>query len=402
MSAKTFTYDVAISFAGEQRAEAEAIAGCLTTAGVNVFYDRFEDAILWGKDLYDHLADVYQNKARYCIILASEAYARKVWPTHERKNAQARALVEKQEYILPVRFDATDIPGLARTVGYLDYRDYGAQGICSAFLRKLGVVDGAAPDPGSYSCTTSLRALVWDAKTQTIAYVPATRVQWGVEEVSVTLEPDDPTDGPFLNSLRGIEDDIIVGYQGNVAICKVTNSIQSSVIGKNEWHLSLRVERADFSPSMEMAFGSTSADQLAERRGRRLLLNENRAVATSDINDITREIFVAGQGTVVKVKRSPFPDFHQSHVGKPRVFLEVAWVHAATMLKLAAVVEHIQKLALALKQDSLDVDFVGTRKKIFQNAPPYEVRIKGTCSLVPDAQAGGTKVAHYSIPSGEG
>lgn len=46
-----FDYDVAISFAGEQRREAEAIAKCLTDSGVKVFYDKYEQANLWGKDL---------------------------------------------------------------------------------------------------------------------------------------------------------------------------------------------------------------------------------------------------------------------------------------------------------------------------------------------------------------
>jgi hypothetical protein len=36
---KVFNYDVAISFAGEQRKEAEAIADCLKKNEVKVFYD---------------------------------------------------------------------------------------------------------------------------------------------------------------------------------------------------------------------------------------------------------------------------------------------------------------------------------------------------------------------------
>ena len=51
-----FDYDVAISFAGEQRKEAEAIADCLKKNEVNVFYDGYEKAHLWGKDLYEHLS----------------------------------------------------------------------------------------------------------------------------------------------------------------------------------------------------------------------------------------------------------------------------------------------------------------------------------------------------------
>ena len=141
-----FQYDVAISFAGEQRAEAEAIADCLTASSVRVFYDRHEKADLWGKDLYEHLSDIYYKKAHYCLMLVSAAYAEKVWPTHERRNAQARALSQKSEYILPVRFDDTEIPGLLPTVGYLRYKDHGAQGICAILLEKLGL-SGPSENP---------------------------------------------------------------------------------------------------------------------------------------------------------------------------------------------------------------------------------------------------------------
>jgi hypothetical protein len=148
-----FQCDVAISFAGEQRTEAEAIAACLTARHAKVFYDRYEQADLWGKDLYEHLAGVYQNGARYCLMLVSAAYAEKAWTTHERRSAQARALSQKTEYILPVRFDDTEIPGLLPTVSYLRFQDHGVQGICSILLEKLG--SSALPEG-----TTTTRHLV--------------------------------------------------------------------------------------------------------------------------------------------------------------------------------------------------------------------------------------------------
>jgi hypothetical protein len=51
---------------------------------------------------------------------ASEAYAKKVWTSHERRSAQARALQSSGEYVLPVRFDDTEIPGLRSTVAYVE------------------------------------------------------------------------------------------------------------------------------------------------------------------------------------------------------------------------------------------------------------------------------------------
>ena len=63
-----FDYDVALSFAGEEREVVEQFASALVHKGVRVFYDNFEKSVLWGKDLYQHLQTVYRDKARYCII----------------------------------------------------------------------------------------------------------------------------------------------------------------------------------------------------------------------------------------------------------------------------------------------------------------------------------------------
>jgi hypothetical protein len=136
-SASTFQFDVALSFAGEDREYVGNIADRLRARGIRVFYDQDEQATLWGKDLYEHLDDVYQRAARYCVLFASEHYARKVWTDHERKSAQARALREKEEYILPVRFDDTEIPGLRPTIGYIDTRSTTSDELIDLILRKV-------------------------------------------------------------------------------------------------------------------------------------------------------------------------------------------------------------------------------------------------------------------------
>jgi hypothetical protein len=43
-------YQVALSFAGEQRDYVEAVSRFLRARGIAVFYDRFEAVTLWGKD----------------------------------------------------------------------------------------------------------------------------------------------------------------------------------------------------------------------------------------------------------------------------------------------------------------------------------------------------------------
>jgi hypothetical protein len=131
------TYDVALSFAGENREYVDQVASHLRQSGVKVFYDAYEEASLWGKDLYEHFADIYENKARYMVMFASQHYRDKAWPNHERRNAQARALREKQEYILPARFDDTAIPGVPETLGYVDLRGKTPQRLAALIYDKL-------------------------------------------------------------------------------------------------------------------------------------------------------------------------------------------------------------------------------------------------------------------------
>lgn len=130
-------YDIAISFAGEDRKVAEIIAEKLKTNGKKVFYDAYEKATLWGKDLYVHLNDIYKNKAKFCLMIISNNYRDKQWTNHERKAAQARAFSQNKEYILPLKLDDTEIPGLNETIGYVDYRLSNAEEVVSLLTEKL-------------------------------------------------------------------------------------------------------------------------------------------------------------------------------------------------------------------------------------------------------------------------
>jgi hypothetical protein len=93
-------------------------------------------AELWGKNLYEHLAWVYKDAAEYCVMLVWKHYAERLWTNHERRNAQARAK-ERREYILPLRLDDTEIPGLPSTVGYIDLRKASNDEVCALVRQKL-------------------------------------------------------------------------------------------------------------------------------------------------------------------------------------------------------------------------------------------------------------------------
>jgi hypothetical protein len=143
---RKYEYDVALSFAGEDRTHAEELADLLDHADVAVFYDAYEKATLWGEDLFVHLHEVYSQKARYVVMFTSIHYRDKVWTNHERCAAQERAINEKgTSYILPVKIDDTPIPGLPTTVGYLSIKE-GIPEIARLVLEKLGQSASALSD----------------------------------------------------------------------------------------------------------------------------------------------------------------------------------------------------------------------------------------------------------------
>lgn len=130
-------YDIGLSFAGEERSYVEEVAKELKNLGIRVFYDNYETQDLWGKDLYQHLNNVYKNECKYCIIFISQNYAKKVWTRHELKAAQAKAFLESEEYILPIKFDNTELPGINPQIGYLSHDDYTPKQIAELALAKL-------------------------------------------------------------------------------------------------------------------------------------------------------------------------------------------------------------------------------------------------------------------------
>jgi hypothetical protein len=373
-------YDVTISFAGEQRNEARSLAACLKSAGVEVFFDEYQAAELWGEDLYEHLSDIYQKDSRYCIVFVSEAYAQKIWTTHERRNAQARALREKTAYLLPVRFDNTELPGLTPTTAYLNFSDYGVDGICDAFLRKFGAPLPTTASSKTYSCEDSPLSFILAPETNTSAWVQVVKCRWGGQEVSLCVEPEEKSDESFLDSIRA-RTSIYIAYKGNVAQCRVADTTRVSDGDRNEWELKLQVQKSEFSPDVEMGFSGTTPDQLAEARARRLLLNENPRMDTTDVNRAFEEVFVSGQGVALPIKQSPFPILFERFGDDSKRFLEIAWIFAVFQLKLSSTVADILQLELAIDGNQLEINFSGRRKKVYNNAPAYEIRIQGRCLL---------------------
>jgi hypothetical protein len=135
---------------------------------------------------------------------------------------------------------------------------------------------------------------------------------------------------------------------------------------------------------MEVSVDGHSADQIAEMRARRILLNEpgpRLADRGGDLNDNMLEMFIQGMSTPLKVPHSPFPGIYAEWKDDPTTFLPTARLTAILWLRLSGAIESVFHLQMELVDSELRVDFEGQRRRRFSNEDPNIIRVSGVCSL---------------------
>ena len=141
-------WDVVLSFAGAQRGYVEQVAGALKARGVRCFYDADEQIDLWGKYLAEELPAIYGEQAAAVVVFISAEYAARDWTRLERRAALSRAVRERQEYVLPARFDDTPLPGLLTDMVTVDLRSRTPQQFAAMIAAKLAALGITVPGPG--------------------------------------------------------------------------------------------------------------------------------------------------------------------------------------------------------------------------------------------------------------
>ena len=151
----------------------KGVALALQARGISVFYDEFEKIALWGKDLGEELQDVYERRSDCVVFFISKAWVEKSWPRHERRASLSRAIQEPREYLLPVRFDDTPVPGLPDSVHYLRAEEYSSVALATVIAQKLGVkpFEGKASDVPPPRMTSLVGEAVFDYSNHNGRYV---------------------------------------------------------------------------------------------------------------------------------------------------------------------------------------------------------------------------------------
>ena len=390
-----------LSFAGENRSYVSRVATYLQAKGARVFYDRYEQTALWGKDLYAHLDDVYRNKARFCVMFISEAYGRKLWTNHERQSAQARAFRSHQEYILPARFDATAIPGIRETVGYVDLKHYTPTAFAKLILAKMSEAAGGTPPAPAGIRVPTQRATTKDTRAST----PSVRTKvsssgaWVLlgetffqsrsvtdhadGTIEMTLTVHSPAQEAALRATKTepYQRNAIAYAHGNdAALVEVQSVVMGSIGGKHTCTVTLRPNHREHT-MMEMTVNGITPDQSAEKRARLILLNES--LTTGDNRPADFLLSLPRHGPVHEgMLDAVLPKLWRTYQAKPTEFLRLARLQAVFALKVTQIVEYILALTIGpISKSGVLVHFEGRRRQMYTNRSATVIRVAGKCPL---------------------
>jgi hypothetical protein len=117
----THIFDVAFSFAGENRGFVEDVKNDLRKGGYNVFYDNDYKSELWGSDLTIELPKKYYE-SQFVVLFLDDNYLNKMWTFFERQIIIEKYLRDRgADYILPVLLNDFNkpIPGISGLIGHL-------------------------------------------------------------------------------------------------------------------------------------------------------------------------------------------------------------------------------------------------------------------------------------------
>lgn len=402
-----FEFDVAVSFAGEDRPTVDRFVALLKAKHLRVFYDTDEQGKLWGKDLYEHLDEVYKHKARYCVMFISEHYARKLWTNHERKSAQERAFKENREYILPVRFDDTVIPGIRGTVGYLDLRHMPIEQVAELTIEKIQDSTEAKSSGSKPKKATETAAKPKKIASKKVdnsgdwillndGFFQAQLVERPDDKkFTVTIVSQDATTDSRIEAIRSHRNtgnrSISFAYANDAFIVRCESATSAYEGGVHKWKINLTKEDVEYGGGyMESAFSdgtnSYTAEDIVRLRAERILLASQlpKAQRQSMFGGYSMiESFVQGMHTPLKVTSSPIVELAKK---MPRTdgeqFMRFARLVSLFYLKAAGIVERIEQLTMGpLTSNSVHVVFRGVRKRRYTNQDPEVINIEGDCPL---------------------
>jgi len=132
-------YDIAVSFAGEQREYVRQTVAACKVKGLRVFFDEDKTNEWWGKNFVQEQRRAYSSQTRFFVPFLSSDYLAKPIPMDECSSAMMTAVKHGDGYILPVIMGNADVPPelLHPHIGYLRSEAYSPDQLADELVAKV-------------------------------------------------------------------------------------------------------------------------------------------------------------------------------------------------------------------------------------------------------------------------
>lgn len=107
-----YSYDVALSYASEQKHLVQRVAKLLKLEGLRVFYAPYHEWEFQGDDMITRFYQIYRYESRYVAAFVTDDYLRKDYTMHEAHSAMFREREEGRCPLIPILFGGASLPEL--------------------------------------------------------------------------------------------------------------------------------------------------------------------------------------------------------------------------------------------------------------------------------------------------
>lgn len=114
-----FSYDVALSYAGEQERLVARVAKILEADGFRVFFAPRREEEFVGEDMISRFYRIYRYESRYVAAFVTEDYLKKDITKHEASTAMLRQKEEGRSCLIPFYFQGAKLDHLDQDVNYI-------------------------------------------------------------------------------------------------------------------------------------------------------------------------------------------------------------------------------------------------------------------------------------------
>jgi hypothetical protein len=144
-------FRVALSFAGERRTYVAEVARRLAEVfgRDHILYDKYHEAEFARLNLDTYLQRLYRDDSDLIAVFLCKDYEHKDWCGLEWRVVRDLIKARREESVMPLRFDDTEIPGVFSIDGYVSINDRPPEEMAALILKRLESVGGLCQAMGS-------------------------------------------------------------------------------------------------------------------------------------------------------------------------------------------------------------------------------------------------------------